>query len=240
MIPKVIHYCWFGKKEKSSEILKCIESWKKYCPDYDIVEWNEDNFDVECIPFVKKAYSERKWAFVSDYARLKIVYENGGIYLDTDVELIKPLDDLLSLDCYMGIQKDGCVATGLGFGALKGHEVLRALMYDYHNREFLQGKACKTIACPIVNTEVLKKYGYIQEDKTQSFAGVTVFSSEYFDPKDCETYILNTTENTYSIHHYDATWKTKNSKRRQVMIKTVVKLLGENNYLRLKNFIKNR
>lgn len=240
MIPKVIHYCWFGKKEKSNEVLKCIESWKKYCPDYEIVEWNEDNFNVDCIPFVRSAYEAEKWAFVADYARLKVVYENGGIYLDTDVELLKPLDELLSLDCYMGIQRDGLVATGLGFGAVKGHDVIRALMEDYHKREFLQGRACKTIACPIINTEVLKKFGYIQEDRIQSFSEVTVFSSEYFDPKDCETYILNATEKTYSIHHYDATWKTKNSRLRQMLIKAAVRLLGENNYLRLKNFIKNR
>ena len=80
LIPKVIHYCWFGRNKKSKSVLKCIQSWKKYCPDYEIIEWNEDNFDVNCIPFVKEAYDAEKWAFVTDYARLKIIFENGGIY----------------------------------------------------------------------------------------------------------------------------------------------------------------
>ena len=104
MIPKIIHYCWFGRGEKTPSMLKCIESWKRFCPDYEIKEWNEDNFDVECIPFVKAAYDAKKWAFVSDYARLRIIWEKGGIYLDTDVELLKSLDDLLVLDAYMGFQ----------------------------------------------------------------------------------------------------------------------------------------
>ena len=239
MIPKVIHYCWFGGNEKSRAMLNCIESWKRLCPDYEIIEWNEESFDVECIPFIKEAYRAKKWAFVSDYARLKIIYENGGIYLDTDVELIKPLDEFLQLHGYMGFQKDDQINTGLGFGAEKGHKMLWALMEDYHNRAFPENiDDCKDIACPIINTEVLIKHGLVREEKKQSFEGLTVFPREYFDPKDCETYALNVTDNTYSIHHYDATWKTRNPKLRQGIIKFVASVIGKENYIRLKNFIK--
>ncbi len=208
MIPKVIHYCWFGRNEKSRAVLRCIESWKRLCPDYEITEWNEDNFDIACIPFVKEAYEAGKWAFVTDYARLKIVYENGGIYLDTDVELIKPLDELLHLQAYAGFQGEEYVATGLGFGAEKGNAMIGELMADYHNISFSKNADdLIEIACPVVNTKVFKTHGLVADGKMQIVNGVTVFPREYFDPKDSETYELKVTENTVSIHHYDASWK---------------------------------
>ncbi len=117
MIPKKIHYCWFGGNSLSSEVRECIASWRRFCPDYEIIEWNEKNFDVDCIRYTADAYRDRRWAYVTDYARLKIVYEQGGIYLDTDVELLRPLDPLLENKVYFGMQRAGEVATGLGFGA---------------------------------------------------------------------------------------------------------------------------
>lgn len=122
MIPKKIHYCWFGGNSLSSEVRKCIASWRRFCPDYEIIEWNEKNFDVDCIRYTADAYRDRRWAYVTDYARLKIVYEQGGIYLDTDVELLRPLDPLLENKVYFGMQRAGEVATGLGFGAEAGAE----------------------------------------------------------------------------------------------------------------------
>lgn len=104
-IPKKIHYCWFGRNPLTESAKKCIESWKKYCPEYEIIEWNENNFDLTENRYAREAYEQKKWAFVSDYARLKIVYEQGGIYMDVDVELIKPLDELTELDGYMGFEK---------------------------------------------------------------------------------------------------------------------------------------
>ena len=123
-IPKVIHYCWFGKGEMPKLAKKCIRSWKKYCPDYEIICWNEDNFDLSQNRYMREAYEAGKWAFVSDFARLKIIYENGGIYLDTDVEIIKPIDDLTVNRGFMGFDEKGIVATGLGFGAEKGNEII--------------------------------------------------------------------------------------------------------------------
>ena len=116
-IPKVLHYCWFGGAPKPKNIQNCIRSWKKYCPDYEIIEWNEQNFDVSQSLYTRQAYDARRWAFVADYARLKILYEQGGIYMDTDVELLRSLDDLLVYPAFFGFQHNNEVATGLGFGA---------------------------------------------------------------------------------------------------------------------------
>ena len=120
MIPKVIHYCWFGHNPLPERYKEWIKSWKRYCPDYEIVEWNESNYDVTKHPYMRAAYDAKKWGFVSDYARLDIIYENGGIYLDTDVELVKNLDELLYQEGFAGVDSSGRLSTGLGFGARKG------------------------------------------------------------------------------------------------------------------------
>lgn len=139
MIPKVIHYCWFGGNPKSDIIERCISSWKEYCPDYRIVEWNETNFDVECIKYVADAWADKKWAFVSDYARLRIIYEHGGIYLDTDVLLHNHIDDLLSYECWLASDDVRYIATGLGFGAEAGHPLIKSLMDAYLNYQYPSG-----------------------------------------------------------------------------------------------------
>ena len=216
MIPKVIHYCWFGRNPKSATVEKCIDSWKKYCPDYEVVEWNEDNFDISCIPFVREAYDSKKWAFVTDYVRLKIIYEKGGIYLDTDVELIKSLDSLLQLSAYAGCQDDGLINTGLGFGAEKGNKMIYEMMVDYHCRHFDASiECCNRIACPIINSRVLERFGFVPDGNKQEIYGMTLFPVDYFSPKSSQTYITRITDNTYSIHHFDATWKSKNQHVKQ-------------------------
>ena len=136
-IPKVLHYCWFGGAPKPKNIQNCIRSWKKYCPDYEIIEWNEQNFDVSQSLYTRQAYDARRWAFVADYARLKILYEQGGIYMDTDVELLRPLDDLLAYPAFFGFQHNNEVATGLGFGAEARSPVVKALLDDYDGLPFL-------------------------------------------------------------------------------------------------------
>lgn len=237
MIPKVIHYCWFGNNKMTKNMIKCISSWKKYCPDYEIIEWNEKNFDVNCIPFVKEAYQSKKFAFVADYARLKIIYENGGIYLDTDVEIIKKLDDLLVLDAYVGMQSAEYINTGLGFGAKRGNKMIFELMADYENRHFISEK-CAELACPILNTKIFEKYGFLYTGETQEINGVTVLPSDYLNPKNCETYRLKLTDNTYSIHHYDSTWKTRNDKAVKAIMKSASIFLGEANAIKLKEKVK--
>ena len=155
MIPKTIHYCWFGGGEKSKLLKKCIRSWMKICPDYQVVEWNEGNFDLSATPeYIRAAYEAKKWAFVSDYARLKIVYENGGIYMDTDVELLKPLDALLDYAGYFGFETAETVNTGLGFAAQKGLPMLQEMMQQYDNRVF-NYESGQYLTCPIIDTGVL-------------------------------------------------------------------------------------
>ncbi len=220
-------------------MIDCIESWKRFCPDYQIIEWNEDNFDIDCIPFVREAYDAKKWAFVADYARLKIVYENGGIYLDTDVELLKSPDSLLSLPAYAGFQEDDLVNTGLGFGAEKGNKVIKALMEDYHWRSApAESAGYEKIACPIINTAVLEGLGLLANGEMQSVDGMTFFPRDYFCPKDSQTYLMSITDNTYSIHHYDATWKNQNSGAKQKLIRAVVRVIGKDRFIKLKKFIK--
>jgi hypothetical protein len=139
MIPKVIHYCWFGHNKKPVLVEKCIASWHKFCPDYEIVEWNESNFDVNCISYVRDAYADKKWAFVSDCARLYIVYKMGGVYLDTDVLLHKSLDDLLGYNCWLASDDVRYLATGLGFGATRHHPVIGAAMMAYNDYVYPSG-----------------------------------------------------------------------------------------------------
>lgn len=139
MIPKVIHYCWFGKNPKSDLINRCIESWRKYCPEYQIIEWNENNFDVTCNAYVKAAYEDKKWAFVSDYARLYVVYHWGGVYLDTDVLLHRTIDELLVHPCWLASDDVRYIATGLGFGAEKGKWLIKAMMDAYEQYQYPSG-----------------------------------------------------------------------------------------------------
>lgn len=222
MIPKIIHYCWFGGKEKPKDVLDCIASWKKYCPDYKIKEWNETNYDVHKNQYMSDAYKERKWAFVSDYARIDVVYTYGGIYLDTDVEVIKPLNDLLSENMFCGFESrdpimkkygmkyEESVAFGLGFGAQKGHKALKDLLDLYATLSFYKPDgSLNLIACPHYQTEVLKKYGLIPNQKTQRFDGGIAYSPEYFCPQSNITEkMLYLTSKTYSIHHFSGTWIT--------------------------------
>lgn len=157
MIPKVIHYCWFGRNPKPELINKCIESWKKFCPDYEIKEWNEDNFDIHQCPYVEEAYECKKWAFVSDCARLKIIYDNGGIYLDTDVELLDSLDNILKYDFFFAFEHEFRVNTGYGFGAKKMSPIVQEMLSFYLGKHFIvDGKTDLTV-CTISNTDALMK-----------------------------------------------------------------------------------
>mgnify|MGYP005895893275 CR=1 FL=1 len=156
-IPKIIHYCWFGGGPIGEADRKCMESWKKYCPDYRIMRWDETNFEISANRYAQQAYEAKKYAFVSDYARLAVVYEYGGIYLDTDVELVRPLDELLELPGFMGVQNNNEVATGLGFGACKGNPVVQALLRDYDALDFIKADGSVDLTpCPERNTKVLQ------------------------------------------------------------------------------------
>ena len=200
-IPKVIHYCWFGGNPLPKTAKKCMDSWKKYCPDYKIVRWDESNFNVKCTPYCEKMYNEKKWAFLSDYARLKIIYEQGGVYLDTDVELVKPLDDLLHNNCFMGIDTTFMVSNGLGLGAEKGTAFIKENLSFYDSINLSEQKT-PLINSPIT-TDLLRKKGNLNTESNdiQNVAGEIVI-----------------TPNTYAIHHFTLSWASdeerQNTKKR--------------------------
>lgn len=223
MIPKTIHYCWFGRGELSTKAKKCIQSWKKYCPDYEIIEWNEDNFDVHQNEYTKKVYAEKKYAFLSDYARLKIVYEQGGIYLDVDVELVKSLDDLLENDAYFGFETKEFINTGVGFGAKKGSIAVKTLLEEYN--QLLDGTK-DVIGCPKLNTEGVIKLGLERNGQLQKLADCTVYPADYFNPYDDPTGRLNKTKNTYSIHWYAKSWLDKKTIIRSKLTKPLHRIFG--------------
>ena len=206
-IPQKIHYCWFGGNPLTPLAERCIESWKKYCPDYEIIEWNETNIDIDSSPFMKAAYENKKWAFVSDYARYKIIYEEGGVYLDVDVEVIKNLDDLLKHEAYIGFEGREYVNSGLGFGAKAGDETLKEILnvYDEISYEDHKDDPAK-ISTPIIVTDILLKHGFQKNGEMQKVGSMTILPEDYLCPKNPITRLTNITENSYSIHHYDASW----------------------------------
>ena len=215
MIPKVIHYCWFGGNEKPKLFDKCYNSWKKYCPDYEIIEWNESNFDLNCCDYVKEAYEAKKWAFVSDYARIWALYNYGGIYLDTDVELTANLDRFLGASAFTGFETAELPFTAV-FGCQMNHEITRKIMNSYLTRKFKTGEGTYDLQ---TNTEFitsifLNEYNVKLNNETQSFDdGLTIYSNDYFCPKDYDTGILNVTTNTSAIHWFNASWHTKKEQR---------------------------
>ena len=221
MIPKKIHYCWFGRGEKPKLAEKCIRSWKKYCPDYEIIEWNEDNFDIACNEYVKSAYEQKKYAFLTDYARLKIIYENGGIYFDTDVEVIRSFDALLENKAFIGFETKEYLNTGLGFGAEVGNEAVLHMLREYDqviNQDKFTG-------CTILNTRALQKAGLVLNGETQKLDDITVYAADFFNPYDDPTGRLNTTSNTYSIHWYAKTWMDKKTIIRTWLSKPLHRLM---------------
>lgn len=216
MIPKIIHYCWFGRNPLPESALKCIASWKKFLPDCEIKEWNENNFDVNIIPYTAEAYEQKKYAFVSDYARFWILYKYGGIYFDTDVEVIRPMDDIISKDSFMGCETDFGdnthieVNPGLGLGVSPGVELLKKVMTYYKSLHFIhESMMSNQITVVHITTKILMDNGLSNTSGIQNVGGVWVYPSEYFCPVNVTTGRMHVTENTRTIHHYEASWADK-------------------------------
>lgn len=200
-IPKIIHYCWFGRGVKKELILKCIESWKHYLPDYHFIEWNEDNFDVNSNKYISEAYENKKWAFVSDYVRIWAVYNYGGIYLDTDVEVKKSLDIFLEHKAFTGFESWEFPFTAT-FGAEKGHPWLKTILDYYDDLYFLSGsnKLLETTNTVSVSNLITDNYGIKCNGKKQdTYDGLVIYPSEYFT-LDTDSVI------NYTTHHYDGSW----------------------------------
>lgn len=239
MIPKVIHYCWFGHNDLPPLAKKCIASWRKFLPDCEIKEWNESNFDVNTIPYTAQAYKHKKYAFVSDYARFKILYEHGGIYFDTDVEVIKPMDDILGKGGFFGLEQDvkdqfAC-NPGLGFACIPGLNLLRDMLKLYKNLDFeqLDGSLNQKTVVEYFSEMLLAKE--LQPTSgIMEFEGTYIYPSDFFCPKPSEFGKIQITENTCTIHHYAASWIGP----KQRFANLLIRIFGKKLILKLWNLIK--
>lgn len=228
MIPKVIHYCWFGRNKKSDLAEKCIESWKKYFPDYEIIEWNESNFDININEFVSEAYKQKKYAFCSDFARLYVIYNYGGIYFDTDVEVIKQYGNILESKAFFGLESVGHIATGLGFGAEKGNMYVKRMLEDYEKRKFdISENTLEEQSCPILNSKIMKELGFKLDGSQETIDGVTIYPIDYFNPKGGFGMSINITPRTLSIHHFDGSWISEESRKRSQMLQKMQLKFGK-------------
>lgn len=237
MIPKKIHYCWFGGKEKPKSVKKCINSWKKYCPDYEIIEWNENNFDIHRVPFIEQALEAKKYAFASDVVRLIVVYENGGFYFDTDVEIVKNIDALCGNKIFFGFENNEFVSSGLGFGSEKANSFLLEHINQYKNNRFTNEDGTYNIkGCPLYLTELLVDKGLKKDGKYQVVDGVTIYPAEYFNPYDSITGRLKKTSNTYSIHWYDQSWGN-DSKFKKRLTQLIHRVFGKNSLSWIKKIL---
>ena len=217
MIPKIIHYCWFGGKPLPKSAEKCIASWKKYLPDYDIKRWDESNFDVNAIPYTREAYAACKYAFVSDYARFWILYHYGGVYFDTDVEVIRPIDDIINRGGFLGVESNRngiyTVNPGLGFAATQGTAVIGEMMNLYSTFHFINTDGASDLKNIVeITTDYLSSKGLQNTDEIQDCCGFTIYPKDYFCPIDYDTRELKITENTRTIHHYAESWVPRSTR----------------------------
>ena len=229
MIPKKLHYCWFGGKEMPDKYKRYMESWYKFCPDYEIIEWNESNYDVTKCKYMQEAYERKVWGFVPDYARIDIVYNHGGIYLDTDVELIKSLDDLLYQKGFACFEDESYVNLGSGFGGVKGLPVLKAMRDYYHGKSFMnkEGELDLT-GSPVHNTSVLVKYGLIDNGEYQRVEDMTIYPAKVLVGKCMYTMRTVIKPWTYAIHQYDGSWATEKARRTNARMERDMKTYHSN------------
>ena len=228
MIPKIIHYCWFGRNPLPELAQKCIASWHKYMPDYQYKLWNEDNFDLDSNAYVREAYDARKYAFVTDYVRLYALFTEGGIYMDTDVEVLKPYDDLLMLTGFTGYEgsKYRPPVTGT-LASVAGGEWVKEQLDAYSDAHFLKGDGSyDTMTNTIRISGIMRQGGFVQDGQKKEYKGMTVFPTDYFCPRQTTgEFIL--TENTYCDHHFMGSWNEQKSAH------WLTRLIGQKNMTRL-------
>lgn len=237
-IPRIIHYCWFGKKEKPVIVKRCIDSWKKNLSEYEIREWNEDNFDVNCNSYVKEAYESRKFAFVSDFVRVYALYKFGGIYLDTDVEVFKPFDKMLHHDSFWGFEQENYIATST-IGAVKENTLIKIFLDSYGEKKFMkEDGSYDDLTNVAVITEILKNAGLQTNGEYQEIEGIGAFYPQtYFSPYDyinCRKFI---TENTYAMHHFYKSWLSPKARLKSSIKIIASKVIGGENIARIRKLV---
>ncbi|MBR1698724.1 MAG: glycosyl transferase [Bacteroidales bacterium] len=240
MIPRIIHYCWFGRGPLSPLAERCIASWRQFLPDCEIRRWDEDNFDVRRIPYTAEAYDAGKYAFVSDYARFWVLFRYGGIYFDTDVELIRPLDDILEKGSFMGFELLGermAVAPGLGIAAEPEMPLYKAILDRYETMSFSlpDGSLHPYTMIPMV-TEILVQNGLKGNGSIEQVSGIFVYPPDWFNPYDDLTGRLKKTGNTHTIHWYAKSWMEAEPTWKAALKRAARRVLGKEFFLKLKRF----
>lgn len=239
-IPKIIHYCWFGGKEKSAKIKKCIESWKYYMPEFQIIEWNESNFDINKLEYTKQAYEMKKYAFVSDVARLQALSIYGGIYLDTDVEVLKNFTPLLDNKCILGFEEEEYVATSM-IAAIPNHKLINNFLKLYENISFLDSDGNIIEGTNVSKlTNLLVEKGLERKNIYQKIEDeICVYPKEYFSPYVYSFGIYQITDNSYCVHHFLVSWQSKTVLLKRYIKMIVAKIIGLENTKKIRNiFIK--
>mgnify|MGYP002508679796 FL=1 len=222
-IPKVIHYCWFGNNPIPDKYKAWMESWHKFCPDYEIKVWNESNYDITKNKYMYQAYKQKKWGFVPDYARLDIIYNYGGIYLDTDIELVGGFDELLFQKGFAGFQSTKEVNLGSGFGAKAGLPIVKEMRDYYEDKQFVNGDgSLNLIASPALQTSVLLKHGLKQNGEFQIVEDLTIFPEKMFCGKSLSSRMIVLKPYTRAIHHFDASWQDEGSQLRKKRLEIIL------------------
>lgn len=237
-IPKIIHYCWFGGKEKPDIVKKCLESWHVFLREYEIIEWNEENFDLTINPYVLEAYKAGKYAFVSDYVRVHSLFNHGGIYLDTDVEVFKSFDNLLHHESFWGFEQENYIATST-IGSKQGNVLIKEFLDSYQNKHFKQDDGSfDDLTNVAILTEILEKRGLIKNGEYQEIIDIGVFYPQtYFSPYDyinCRTF---TTEHTYTMHHFYKSWLPARARVKSRIKVFVAKIIGGDNLARIRGIV---
>ncbi|MBT2642197.1 glycosyl transferase [Bacillus sp. ISL-41] len=236
-IPKTIHYCWFGGKEKPDLVKRCIESWRKHLPDYQLTEWNEINFNIEKNYYVKEAYQSGKYAFVSDFARVYALYHYGGIYLDTDVEVYKPFDDLLHHPSFWGFEQGNYIATST-IGAEKGNPLIKQFLDSYNGKTFInEDGSHNQLTNVALITQLLKWFGLKTNGNYQEIEGMGVFYPQtFFSPYDYINCQSLETDQTYTVHHFYKSWLPFKTRLKGKVKFVLSRLIGGHNIARIRNY----
>ena len=235
-IPKIIHFCWFGGKEKPSKVQKCIDSWHKYLSDYEFMEWNESNFHINSNEYVKQAYEEKKFAYVSDYARIKALYQYGGIYMDTDVMVYKSFNDLLDNKCILGFEEEYYIATSF-MACVPKHELIKEFIDKYENVSFYNSDKSLDLTTNVQRlTQILEDRGLVRTNKFQKLCDISIYPQEYFSPYDYANCIRKNTENTYCEHLFLVSWLPWTIKAKKAIKKIIIPILGVENMNKLRKY----